>query len=63
MNAATQQPTIAAQARFDRIATQQRVTLYDVMPDGGLTFGIELTGHWSTFAINPDGGRAYPLEF
>lgn len=55
-------PTQAAQARFDRIAAQQRATLYEVKPDGGIVFGVELAGHWSTFAINPDGGRAYPLD-
>lgn len=61
--------TPAATARWESIRANlpngYRVTLYDVKPDGGFTFGL-YSPHgrdWRTFAVNPDGGRAYALDY
>ena len=54
--------TEAAHRRYQAIQRDHTVMLYEVKPNGGLVFGLKhSSGHWQTFAINPDGGRAYPL--
>lgn len=64
----TAQATDAACARWESIQRNlpggYHVVLYAIMPDGGFTFGLSSNGRdWRTFAVNPDGGRAYALDF
>lgn len=60
--------TAAAQRRWEsiqaRLPTDFRVVLYEIMPDGGFTFGLfSPRNGWRTFAVNPDGERAYALDY
>ena len=54
--------TDAAAERWRSIQANTRVSvvLYEVKPDGGFVFGVDLPrSGWDTFAVNPDGGKAY----
>jgi hypothetical protein len=61
--------TPAARTRWDSITANLpdgfQATLYEVKPDGGFTFGLYSPNgrDWRTFAVNPDGGRAYALDY
>lgn len=63
-----EQMTPEARARWESIQQNPNVNtvLYGVKDDGGFTFAVKPAGdppaHWRDFAVNPDGGKAYPLS-